>query len=551
MLRELHISGLGIISDLELELDRGLNVLTGETGAGKTLITVGLGLALGRRAQAVHVRRGADAARVQARFDATPTSREWAEDGEVVVARTVSAEGRSTARVGGQLAPVSVLAELAVDLVEIHGQREGARLLSSPAQTEFLDRYAGREHVEEVRLLRAEHERLRSARSALAELEADGRDREREIDLLRYQVREIEGADPRAGELADLRLEEAGLAHAERLLELTASAERSIGGEDGGADVLRSVAADLGSAAELDPRAAGLASAAREVTVATAELATDLRRYRESIEVDPVRLEEVRHRVGALGGLLRKYGETEEDVLAYLEEARRRLEGLSDAGEERARLGSEVAEIGERVVAIATAVTVARGDAAPGLSTAIGAELQELGMDGANVEISLVPNPQILSSGAEKAEIRFAGGPGQAPVPLSKAASGGELSRLMLACRSVLADLDEVPTLVFDEVDAGIGGRAGLAVGRRLGGLAAARQVLVVTHLPQIAAFADRHVHVEKRGGTASVLVLDGPGRIRESPGSMRARSASCSVPSPGTSPWSITRTWIGSRRRP
>lgn len=518
MLRELHISGLGVIEDLGLELHPGLNVLTGETGAGKTLIAVGLGLALGRRASAAQVRTGADAARVQARFDATPVAVEagWAEDGEVVLARTVSKEGRSTARVGGQLAPVSTLARLGEDLVEIHGQHEGVRLLSAAAQTAFLDRYAGREHLAAVRALAEEHERLRAARAALEELVARERERERELDLLAYQVREIEAVAPRPGELAEARLEEARLAHAERLLERAAEAERSLAGEDAGADALRAASAALASAAELDPGLAGLAGRAEAVAATAEELARDLRAYRERLELDPRRLEEVRERLATLQALQRKYGETEEEVLTFVERARERLGVLAGADEERSRLEAEVGELTERVAALAATVSDGRRDAAPRLSRAIADELRELGMPGAVVEVTLAPNAGVAASGAERVELVFAGGRGQTPLPLARVASGGELSRTMLACRSVLADLDDVPTLVFDEVDAGIGGRAGLAVGRRLAHLASSRQVLVVTHLPQIAAFADRHVLVEKAGGSATVAVLDGPDRIAE-----------------------------------
>jgi len=518
MLRELHISGLGVIEDLDLELDPGLNVLTGETGAGKTLIAVGLGLALGRRASSSQIRADSGAARVQARFDATPAAVEggWAEDGGIVLARTLSREGRSTARVGGQLAPVSVLARLGEDLVEIHGQHEGVRLLSAALQTAFLDRYAGREHAEAVAVLAEEHARLRAARTALEEMRAAERDRERELDLLAYQVREIEAAGLRPGELAEARLEEARLAHAEKLLERAGEAERRLVGEDAGADALRMAASALSSAAELDPGLAEPAERAATIAATADELARDLRGYRERLQIDPRRLQEVRERLAALHALQRKYGETEEEILSFLGTARGRLARLADADDERARLEGEVAELAERVSALGAIVSDGRGRAAPGLSRAIAEELRGLGMPEAVVEVTLVPTAEVTASGAERAEIVFAGGPGQAPLPLARVASGGELSRTMLACRSVLADLDEVPTLVFDEVDAGIGGRAGLAVGRRLARLASSRQVVVVTHLPQIAAFADRHVLVEKAGGSATVRVLEGPERILE-----------------------------------
>jgi DNA repair protein RecN (Recombination protein N) len=213
---------------------------------------------------------------------------------------------------------------------------------------------------------------------------------------------------------------------------------------------------------------------------------------------------------------LRKYGPTESDAVAFLDDARERLAGLERADEDRERLAAECAERGDRVAALATVISEGRREAAPALAAALRAELQELGMEGASLEIELVPDALVSAGGAEHVVFRLSGGPGQGLLPLAKVASGGELSRTMLACRSVLADLDEVPTLVFDEVDAGIGGRAGLAVGRRLAGLARTRQVLVVTHLPQIAAFADRHVRVRKRGGAATVHPLDDAGRVDE-----------------------------------
>jgi DNA repair protein RecN (Recombination protein N) len=518
VLRELHISGLGVIDDLDLELHPGLNVLTGETGTGKTMVTVGLQLALGRRAAASMVRQGAGSARVQARVDASTrgVSQSWAEDGEIVLARTVSAEGRSTARVGGQLAPVSALAELAAELVEVHGQHEGQRLLSTVAQTVFLDRYAGPEHCSAVEALRNEHERLSRARSALAELVERERDRERQMDLLGYQVREIEAAAPRVGETGELKLEEARLAHAERLLERAAAAERALAEEDGAADALRVATAELQAATEIDPSAGELAERAFGMAAAAAELVIEIRAYRERLDLDPGRLEEVRERIAGLGALERKYGGGEAEVLAFLERASEELRALDGAERERERVSAEVTELADRVSALAAAVSDARTDAAPRLARALADELVELGMQGSSIDVTLVPNAEPLSSGAERAVFVFSGGPGQPPQPLSKVASGGELSRTMLACRSVLLDLDEVPTLIFDEVDAGIGGLAGVAVGRRLAALAAARQVIVVTHLPQIASFADRHIRVRKERGVASVEILDDAGRVAE-----------------------------------
>jgi len=518
VLRELHISGLGVIDDLNLELHPGLNVLTGETGTGKTMVTVGLQLALGRRGGSSLVREGASAAKVQARFDAPPSavSAGWAEDDEVLLARTVTAEGRSSARVGGQLAPVSALTELAGELVEVHGQHDGQRLLSAVAQTRFLDRFAGGEHLDAVEALRVEHEGLREARGKLAELDERERDRERQMDLLAYQVREIQSAAPRPGETHQLKLEAARLDHADRLLQRASAAERGLAAEEGAADALAAVSAELRAAGEVDPAAGELAERAFELSAAATELAVEVRTYRERLELDPARLDEVRERIAVLDALQRKYGTGEEEVLAFLARAAESLDGLAGVEQARERAALEVSERVERVTALATAVSDGRDRAMPQLTTALQEELPELGMEEATIEVTLVPNAELLSTGAEHAEFVFSGGPSQPAQPLAKVASGGELSRTMLACRSVLVDLDDVPTLIFDEVDAGIGGRAGVAVGRRLANLALRRQVVVVTHLPQIASFADRHIRVRKDGGTASVEVLDDADRVEE-----------------------------------
>ncbi|HEX5950434.1 MAG TPA: DNA repair protein RecN [Actinomycetota bacterium] len=518
MLRELHITGLGVIEDLDLELDPGLNVLTGETGAGKTMVTVGLALALGQRAAASLVRPGTPATRVEARFDATPAADRagWSEDGELVLARRVGADGRSTARVGGQLAPVSTLAELGAGLVEVHGQHQGLRLLSGVAQTSFLDRFIGAGHHDTLRTLAAETASRRQTRARLDRLDEQTRERERELDLLAYQIREIESVDPQAGERQTLETELSRLAHAERLLELATGVEAAIAGDGGAGDALRAGAAALQAAADLDTGAGELARRAVALANEATELGRDLRAYFEGIQLDPTRLEDVRARIAALRDLERKYGEGEPEVLAFLDRARERASELGGAGHEREQLTADVGRLEHAVTDLAERVTRARRVSAGRLADAIGDELHELGMEGAEVVVDLVPLPEVSATGAERAELRLSGGPGQPVLPLAKVASGGELSRTMLACRTVLVDLDDVPTLVFDEVDQGIGGRTGVAVGRRLARLAARRQVVVVTHLPQIAAFADRHVRVRKRSGVAEVEVLEDAGRVAE-----------------------------------
>lgn len=505
-----------MIEDCDLELHPGLNVLTGETGAGKTMVTVGLALVLGQRARSMLVRDGVRAARVQARFDAPAGADEWAEDGDLLLARTVGADGKGSARIGGQLAPVSALGALAGSLVEIHGQHQGARLLSAAAQTEFVDRFAGSAHLERLNAYQATHERLREVLSRLEELTALGREREREIDLLVYQVREIETAAPSPGEMEELEAEESRLAHAERLLEKTAATERALAADEGGVDALKAAAALMSGIAEIDPQAATLASRAVSLAEEAGDLVNEVRGYQDRVPLDPPRLAEVRDRVQALKLLRRKYGATEAEVLAFLEDARTRLETLTGVEDLRRTSLKEAATLRDEASRRAAEVSAGRAETVPRLTAALGKELIELGMEGSSVEIALRDLPEPTVSGSERAEFFFSGGPGQPSLPLSKVASGGELSRTMLGCRSVLVDLDDVPTLVFDEVDAGIGGRAAVAVGRRLARLARERQVVVVTHLPQIASFADRHVRVEKSGGRAKVEVLSDKGRIAE-----------------------------------
>ena len=517
MLRELHISGLGVIEDVTLELAPGLNVLTGETGAGKTMVTVGLALALGRRAQAGMVRQGATKASVEALFEAStlPASREWADDGQIVLARSLSTDGRSTARAGGQIAPLATLAELGGQLVEVHGQHQTQRLLSPPAQLAFLDRFGGTGHLKILASFREAYGHLRSVRNRLAVLEHDEREREREKDLLAYQVREIESAGVVPGEIDALEAESSRLTHAERIRERLSEAEAALAEDGGGADRARAAAAALQEVSTVDPDAADLARRTGSVAAEAADLAEELRAYAEAVELDPARLEQVRERLVAVRSLERKYGEGEEGVLRYLEEARGRLGRLEGAGEERERLAAEAEAVEARARRLASSVSEARLEAAPRLGAAIAEELHGLGMEGATVDVRILAG-DLGPDGFESVTFLFSGGAGQPPQPLGRVASGGELSRTMLACRTVLADLDDVPTLVFDEVDSGIGGRAGVAVGRRLAGLARRRQVLVVTHLPQIACFADRHFRVTKEGGTAGVTALEGDDRVEE-----------------------------------
>jgi DNA repair protein RecN (Recombination protein N) len=526
VLEELHVAGLGVVEDATLQLSEGLNVLTGETGAGKTLIAVGLSLAIGSRAGTGTVRAQRRAAAVEARFrlpkpgtdpelDAL-LSEEEGDAREVVLARSIGSDARSSARLNGRLTPVSVLALVGDRLVEIHGQNQASRLLSASAQTAFLDRFAGKGQLELLEGHRRAHAALRSATAHLAELDTAVREREREMDLLRYQIREIEAANLAGGEIADLAEEEARLAHAERILELAGAAERAVGEEGGAADRLREAAAAVEGVSSLDLGASPMALRLRSGAAEAADALDELRSYLESVEVDPGRLAAVQERLRALKGLERKYGDGEEGILRYLTEAQDRLHALDGRDVEREELAAAVAELSVRSRDLAARLGRGRARSAPRLAAALTHEIRSLGMPGSDIAITLSPLDQAVADGAERAEFGFSGGPGQPMLPLAASASGGEMSRVMLACRAVLADLDDVPTLVFDEVDAGIGGRTGLAVAERLKRVAAIRQVLVVTHLAQIAARADRHFLVAKSGGVATVRPLDGQERVQE-----------------------------------
>ena len=467
MLRELHITGLGVIDEVDLEPHPGLTVLTGETGAGKTMITVAIGLATGARASAQLVRPGSPAARVQARFDAPEDDDGWSEDGEVVLARTVGADGRSGARIGGQIATAGALAALGGRLVEIHGQHQSLRLLEAATQTAFLDRLAGAAHLATLTECGTAFTAWRAAAAELRRLREADRDREREIDLLTYQAREIEAVAPRAGESDALRAEEQRLGHIERLQELSAAADAALGGDDGGAgDRSAAAARAIADAAALDPDAEELSARAAAVAVETSELARDLRAYAGGLAADPERLAALRERLGALRGLQRKYGADDGEVVAFLAAAGERLLALTGADERAEELAEEVANAeGAYLEAAGGGDPRPRATRrrcwrrpSPPRSVSSGCPMRRSPWISAPVD----PGP----AGVERAVVRLSAGEGQPSLPLERAASGGELSRVMLACRSIAADLDDVGTLVFDEVDAGHRG-TGRPRGRR------------------------------------------------------------------------------------
>lgn len=550
MIEEIRIRGLGVIDDAVLEPHPGFTAVTGETGAGKTMVLTGLGLLLGGRADAAIVRAGHPRAEVEGRvtdlaagvLDRVLDAGGELDDGVLLLARTIAAEGRSRAHLGGRSVPVSVLVELADDLVAVHGQSDQQRLLSPSRQRAALDRYAGDAVARPLATYRTAYDRLRAVERELEEITAHGRERAQEADLLRHGLEEIEAVSPRPGEAEDLGAEAARLSYAEQLREAASLAHSALRADDGAAsevDALGLVAQarrSLDHEREHDAELGQLADRLADVASQLADVSGDLASYVASVESDPVRLAAVEDRRAALGSLTRKFGATVDDVLVWSETSARRLLELDGDDE---RLGSLTAErdtLRTDLGRLAASISSARREAGERFAAAVTTELIDLAMPHAQLAVELrhaeatdgldVDTPKGLRrlaygvSGVDEVELLLAPHTGAPSRPIAKGASGGELSRVMLAVEVVFAGADPVPTLVFDEVDAGVGGRAAVEVGRRLARLARTSQVLVVTHLPQVAAFADRQIVVEKsddgRITTSGLRVLGTDDRVRE-----------------------------------
>jgi len=535
MWHHLQISSLGVIDEAELELGPGFTVVTGETGAGKTMVVTALGLLRGERADLGLVRRGSEQARIEASVALAPDSEvsrqvEEAggivEDDTVVIARVLSAQGRSRAIAGGATVPAGLLAEVTDELVAVHGQSDQHRLLRPAEQRAALDRFAGDDLAAAMDQYRPVYAQWVQTRRQLDELRAQAQERARELDLLRFGLDEVAAVTPVAGEDEELKAEESRLAHAESLaraaeiarLQLASDADDS---ESSARARVASAVAALHEASGHDDALDALASRTQELMILLDEVASDLTTYGEGIDLDPGRLAVVQERRAQLIALQRKYGPGLDDVLAWAEKSTARLaeldhddERLEQLAEERDRLEPEVLRLAEQLSQLRTA-------AAERLAGLVDAELAQLSMPHAHLEPRVTrgddatPGPH----GLDDVELLFSANRGMDPRPLNKGASGGELSRLMLALEVVLADRSTVPTLVFDEVDAGIGGKAAVEVGRRLARLAEHAQVIAVTHLPQVAAFAHHHFVVDKADGIvtrSSVLRLEAEQRVDE-----------------------------------
>jgi DNA repair protein RecN (Recombination protein N) len=555
VLEEVRITGLGVIEDAVLELSSGFTVVTGETGAGKTMVVTGLGLMFGGRADPARVRPGAERATVEGRLRIDPGGRvaqqvleaggELDDEGaSLIVSRSVSAEGRSRAYAGGRSVPVSLLTYLADDLVAVHGQADQQQLLRPGRQRQALDRYAGPELHAVLTDYQRAYQRHREVRAELDELTRAARERAAEAEDLRRGLVEIEQAEPADGEDALLLAEEDRLAHADALHAAATTAHEALLGDPASgsfeaADAVSLLASGrqaLEAVAEHDPALAGLAARLSEASYLVSDVAAELASYVQSVDSDPARLAAVQERRAELTRLIRTYGGLVPGpaagpdgaaavpdlsaVLAWAKQAGARLTELEGDDDRIATLAGEEAGLAAAVAELAGQLTELRRAAAESFAAGVTAELSALAMPHARLAVAVVPAGDYGQQGADEVEIRLAAHPGAPMLPLSKGASGGELSRVMLAIEVVFAGADPVPTFVFDEVDAGVGGKAAVEVGRRLARLARLAQVIVVTHLPQVAAFADAHLVIEKADDgsvTRSGLTrLDDAGRVTE-----------------------------------
>jgi len=550
VLEEVRITALGVIEDAVLELSPGLTVVTGETGAGKTMVVTGLGLMFGGRADPARVRPGAERATVEGRLRIDPGGQvaqqvleaggELDDDGStLIVSRSVSAEGRSRAFAGGRSVPVSLLTYLADDLVAVHGQADQQQLLRAGRQRQALDRFAGPELHAVLTDYQRAYQRHREVRAELDELTRAARERAAEADELQRGLADIERAEPAEGEDAQLLAEEDRLAHADALHAAATTAHEALLGDPSSGSFEAADAVSLLSGARQaleavaghDPALAALAGRLSEAAYLVSDVAAELASYVQSVDSDPARLAAVQERraeltrlVRAYGGLVQGPGEAAipdlSAVLAWAKQAASRLTELEGDDERITSLAGEEAQLAATVAELAGQLTELRRAAAQSFSAGVTAELTALAMPHAKLAVAVTPAGDFGPQGADEVEIRLAAHPGAPMLPLSKGASGGELSRVMLAIEVVFAGADPVPTFVFDEVDAGVGGKAAVEVGRRLARLARLAQVIVVTHLPQVAAFADTHLVIEKADDgsvTRSGLTrLDDAGRLTE-----------------------------------
>ena len=549
MLTELTITNFAIIDKLHLTFNNGFNVMTGETGAGKSIIIDAMSLLLGGRATSDFVRAGtksayvegmfALSAGVQAQINPILEAEGLLDDSQadaLLLAREIRATGRNFCRINGRAVSLNLLERVAAPLVDIHGQHHHLSLLRVKQHQAFLDRYGGlgqlRRQVGDV------FKQLQTAGKELQTLQVNAQQIARRIDQLTFQVEEIEAANLKPNEEAELGVERTRLANAERLNTITSEAYRylvdGLDDQSSAGDLLSQVVQQLMTLQRIDDSSAEMVQLAENITYQIEDLSGQLQAYAEEVEFSPERLEEVEERLGLVYNLKRKYGDTIEDVLAFGAQAKAELASISNTEDRIEELQLEVETLRRQVGELAGQLSTKRREAGDRLAEGIEAELQELGMDRTQfvVDLARTANPEGVyvaeetftcdENGIDRVEFLIAPNPGEPLKPMARIASGGETSRLMLALKSVLAKADETPTLIFDEIDQGIGGRIGGVVGRKLWGLAhqTGHQVLCITHLAQIAAFGDRHYrvlkHIDGQRTTTQLEQIDGQTQVDE-----------------------------------
>jgi DNA repair protein RecN (Recombination protein N) len=507
MIVELTVENLAIIERSHLSLGPGFTVLTGETGAGKSLLIDAIELALGERADTELVRTGARSATVDVVLDLSARPEVLAkcldlgipiEDGALFIHREVFAEGRSQCRIAGKLAPVSQLRLLGQYLVDLHGQHDHQSLLDPERHIGFLDLWIGQPATDLLTKVQQAFEQADEARKRLNSLRAGLRDREQRLDMLRFQIGEIEAVSPAPDEMPDLESQLGRLKYAEKLSLATASALAGLTDEEGCAqDKIGIAVKTLEDAVRFDPALEDILIPIRDALYQLEEASHSLREYNETLESDPARLEEVAGRIDSLKRLRRKYGDDEQAVLDFLEQSRQELVLLEDSEASEDELVQRVEQASQQLRDACGQLTYLRKERAKVFGDLVQTQLRDLAMDRALFSVEFRPKePQ--ADGADQVEFYFSANAGEPPRPLSKIASGGEISRVMLAIKTALAGKAGVPTLIFDEVDAGLSGRAASTVAAKLEELARHYQVVVITHLPQIASRADTHYRIEK-----------------------------------------------------
>lgn len=536
MLRELSIRNLAVIEQVSVNYHEGFHVLTGETGAGKSILIDALSLVIGGRGSSDMVRYGCDKAEIEALFDVCPDHRLWSvlsalgidADPEemLVVRRELSAQGKSVSRINGQIVNLSMLRQAGEYLVNIHGQHEHQSLLRTDQHLEWLDMYAGDTLAEKKRAYQEAYRQYQQTRTKLRDLEDSSRQNMQMLDLYRFQVEEIAAAKLKVGEDEALQEERRKLSHAERRMEHTSEAYSLLNGSKG-LDAIRKAISRLEDiraydSSVLDPLLEQLQSAYYQAE----DVAFQLRDYRDGIESNPERLAVIEDRLDLINGLKRKYGEAIADILAYYEKIATEADKLENRDEHLQALREEERRLSDRATALALGLSELRRHAADRLAKAIEAELKHLQMERTSFKVQLDAvqggenGTKLTPQGLDEAVFMLSPNPGEPLKPLNKIASGGEMSRIMLAMKTIFAEIDGVPVLVFDEVDTGVSGRAAQAIAEKMSALSRNCQIFSITHLPQVACMADHHYEIRKtvQGDRTSTSVTEllGEGRVEE-----------------------------------